>query len=70
MAGNIFLSLGNISICQEGFSTSVLMKEKCDEYVKSHGAATIILKFFCHVQKLNHWFLLFYASLRFYFYLL
>lgn len=49
VAGNTFLRLGKIAICPEGFSTFVLMKEKCDECMRRHDAAIIILNFFCYV---------------------
>lgn len=39
-------------MCPEGFSTFVLMKEKCDECMKGRDAATIILNFFCCVIDL------------------
>lgn len=52
VAGNTFFSLGEITVCQEGFNTSVLMKEKCGECVKSHSTATILLNFFRYVVGL------------------
>lgn len=49
VAGNTFLRLRKITVSPEGFSTFVLMKEKCDECMKRHDAAIIILNFFCYV---------------------